>query len=435
MAGPDPTAPPRGAAGIRNPLDPRNPLAGLYVATVLFELAEGALRFLVPINLHDRGLRPEQIGFVVFAFSATSLLSRGVAGTLFRPDRARLLIVGAGLASTIAYLITPFVTHVAAFSVLMAIDGFGWGLATTCLLAMMMLATPPWISPAVAMGWYIGFQGIAFALATTVGGVLGEIVGVQVAMLVLATVPVAAAALISLRLPPVVRDLDATPDAIDAAGGSIGSRAVRRLGGAVGGLRRLPVAVWAAALVAAYLNVMNSLLQSFFPILGLALGLSIAQIGTLSSTRSAVSSLARFGAGWLFGRVSPRRLQPVLLTMSAGTLAVLPSAGAYLVQLPLFALNGISRGLLRVTTSARAMEDTAGHQAGAAAAVMTAGLDVGKMIGPLVGGLVAGAVGVAAMFRIVPLGFLGLYVVLVVAAIRFGPSRVAEPDVRAEPAP
>ncbi len=42
----------------RNPLDPRNPLAGVYLATGLFELAEGALRFLVPINLDARGLTP-----------------------------------------------------------------------------------------------------------------------------------------------------------------------------------------------------------------------------------------------------------------------------------------------------------------------------------------------------------------------------------------
>lgn len=47
--GPAPERPPR------NPLDPRNPLAGVYLATMLFELAEGALRFLVPINLGTHG--------------------------------------------------------------------------------------------------------------------------------------------------------------------------------------------------------------------------------------------------------------------------------------------------------------------------------------------------------------------------------------------
>jgi predicted MFS family arabinose efflux permease len=406
----------------RNPLDPRNPLAGVYVATMLFELAEGALRFLVPINLHDRGLGPSAIGLVVFAFSTTSLLARGVAGGLFRPDRARLLIVGAGLASTFAYLLTPFVTDVAAFTVLMAVDGFGWGVATTCLLAMMMLCTPASISPAIAIGWYIGFQGIAFALATTVGGVLADLVGIQMAMLILATLPVLAAALIGLRLPPVVRDMGTDPAlamaGVDLAAMGRGGRLRARLSGAIGRLGLLPFAVWAAALVAVYLNVMNGLLQSFFPLLGLAVGLSVAQIGTLSSVRSAVSAVARFGAGWIFAHMPPHRAHLPLLTMSAATLALLPSAGTYFLHLPLLALNGISRGLLRVTTSATAMEETPGHQAGVAAAVMTAGLDVGKMLGPLIGGIVATLVGLETMFRVVPFAFLAVYLVLYVTATR-----------------
>lgn len=424
------------ARAISNPLDPRNPLAGIYLATMLFELAEGALRFLVPLNLHARGLGPASIGFVVFAFSATSLVARAVTAGVFRPDRARWLIVGSGLASTAAYLVTPFVTDVAAFTILMAVDGFAWGMATTCLLAMVMLCTPAAISPGVAMGWYIGFQGVAFAVATTVGGVLAEAVGIQAAMLVLATVPVIAASLVSWRLPPIVRDAmapfdQASPAAEAAAAGAEADGDApstfpgrRRLADGVrtvvGRVGLLPVAVWAAALVAVYLNVMNGLLQSFFPLLGLALGFSVAQIGMLSSVRSGVSAVARFGAGWLFARVPPDRLQLPLLSLSAATLALLPSVGAYVVHLPLFALNGISRGLMRVTTSAAAMDATPGHLAGTAAAVMTSGLDVGKMVGPLIGGVVASVVGLDAMFRIVPLGFLVGYLALVVAARRRG---------------
>ena len=421
---------------LRNPLDPRNPLAGVYLATMLFELAEGALRFLVPINLHDRGLGPSAIGFVVFAFSLTSLLSRGVAGALFRPDRARLLIVGAGLASTIAYLGTPFVSDIASFTVLMAIDGFGWGMATTCLLAMMMLCTPASISPAVAMGWYIGFQGIAFALATTIGGLLAEAFGVQAAMLILATLPVLAASLVALRLPPVVRAID-DPERLALVEGEEGIVAASGPRASVlGAIRRvglLPFAVWSAALVAVYLNVMNGLLQSFFPLLGLAVGLSIAQIGTLSSVRSGVSAVARFGAGWIFSRVPPHRAHLPLLAMSAATLALLPSAGAYLIHLPLLALNGVSRGLLRVTTTATAMEETPGHQAGIAAAVMSSGLDVGKMLGPLIGGVVATLFGLDTMFRVVPFAFLAVYLVLYfVARRRRGQS---EAGTRPDPQP
>jgi predicted MFS family arabinose efflux permease len=425
---------------ISNPLDPRNPLAGIYLAVMLFELAEGALRFLVPLNLDARGLGPAAIGFILFAFSLASLLSRGVTAALFRSDRAKRLIVGAGLASSAAYLLTPFVTDAAAFTVLMAIDGFGWGMATTCLLAVVMLCTPPSISPGVAMGWYIGFQGIAFAVATTVGGFLAESIGIQAAMLVLAVVPVLAASLIAWRLPPMVQeatipgfrsDSDAAGTVEGGPAMSWSARARRRSVGAgrtfLARIAGLPVPVWAAAVVAVYLNVMNGLLQAFFPLLGLTLGLTIAQIGTLSSVRSGVSAVARFGAGWLFARVDPRRLHVPLLTVSAATLALLPSVGSYVVNLPLFAANGISRGLLRVTTSAAAMDVTPARFVGASAAVMTAGLDVGKMLGPLIGGIVASLVGLETMFRVVPLSFLALFLVLYVAAGRRGYGRPAGP--------
>jgi predicted MFS family arabinose efflux permease len=404
---------------------------------MLFELAEGALRFLVPLNLNDRGLGPEAVGLVIAAFSFASLLSRGAAGALFRPHRARALIIAAGIASTGAYLITPFVNDVAVFAGLMALDGFGWGIATTCLLAVMMISRPSTMSPAVAMGWFVGFQSIAFALATTVGGVLAQVAGIQAAMLILATVPVVAAVLISVRLPAPARALPPEPPVHAESG-----EAELSARGALGWLRgsasaarihlvALPVAVWSAAVVAIYLNVMNGLLQSFFPLLGLALGLSFAQIGTLSTVRSGTSAVARFAAGWIFGRIPARRLHLPLLATSATTIAFLPLVGGYLASMPLFALNGMARGLLRVTTGAAAMEAVGGRQAGMAAALMTAGLDVGKLIGPLVGGFVAGAIGLAGMFQVVPLAFLLIYAALYLAARRPRSRKGATPGAAA----
>jgi len=398
-----------------NPLDPRNPLAGIYLTTLLFQMAEGSLRFLVPLNLHDRGQPAGVVGLVMFVFSFTSLLSRGVSAALFRPDRARWLILVAGLSSTAAYAITPLMTDPVPIGVLMAFDGFGWGVATTCLLAVVMISTPPSMSAAISMGWFVGFQSLSFAIATTVGGVLADLVGIQVAMLSLAGIPLFASLLIVTRLPShpaEPREPDAGP-----AGGEPRLQPRRLLAG-LAGFAAMPAAVWVAALIAIYVNVMNGLLASFFPLLGLSLGLSIAQIGTLSSIRSGASALSRFSAGWLLGRVSARRLMTPLLALSAGTVALLPSIPAYLVLLPVFAANGLSRGMLRVTTAAAAMVAIRRDQAGSAAAAMTAGLDVGRMIGPLIGGGVATIVGLDLTFRVVPLVFLGIYLVLYPLAAR-----------------
>ncbi|MFO1539758.1 MAG: MFS transporter, partial [Chloroflexota bacterium] len=248
MPGPAAPAPER---RIRNPLDPRNPLSGVYLATMLFELAEGGLRFLLPIHLAGRGVGEEGIGFVVAVFAATSLGARAIAGGAFRYDRARRLIILAGVASTGAFIFLPFTDSALGAALLMAGDGFGWGMATTVLLAIVMTISPRTMSSASAMGWYVGFQGIALALATTVGGVLAQLIGVEPAMLVLATVPALAGVLIALRLPH--------PDdtRIPAGATAAEARARRTLRqhvvGAPGAIGRtlvgLPAVVWAAALV------------------------------------------------------------------------------------------------------------------------------------------------------------------------------------------
>jgi MFS family permease len=77
------------------------------------------------------------------------------------------------------------------------------------------------------------------------------------------------------------------------------------------------------------------------------------------------------------------------------------------------------------------MEETPGHQAGVAAAVMTAGLDAGKMVGPLIGGIVATMLGVDSMFRVVPFGFLAIYLLLYLAT-RHHRGAAVEPSAAGE---
>lgn len=424
-------------------LDPRNPMRRLYLGTFLYEGAAGALRFLLPLALAERAVGPAGIGLVVATFALVSLVSRGVAAGLYRYRRARALLLVSGAASTLAFLALPLADGVPLYAGLLALDGFGWAIATTSLLAIVMTHTPRELPSTSAMSWYVGLQGAALAAGAFLGGVSAQLVGVWPALVAFALLPLIAGALIALRLPQpgsVMVEEHATRAATPVAGAgeaagrehlegaledeavrglappSLSERGLDRLRRLAGAARGLPSPVWSAAIVAAYLNVMNGLLQSFYPLLGIAAGLSLAQVGTLAGLRTGISSIARFAAGWLFDRVDPRRLHLPLLTTSALSVAVLPlTAASFVLTLPFMAFSGISRGLLRVTTSAAAMDALAGRRAGPAAAVMTAGLDAGKIVGPLLGGLVAAVVGLEAMFVSLPLAFLALAVVVSLA--------------------
>src|SRR5581483_2724239 len=88
---------------------------------------------------------------------------------------------------------------------------------------------------------------------------------------------------------------------------------------------------------------------------------------------------------------------PLVVAGSLATSAIPSVISSFALQVPLFAVAGLSRGLLRVTGSADAFEGAG---------------DDDRRHG------VAGALGIATMFRVVPIGFLALYLALAIPARR-----------------
>lgn len=387
-------------------VDPRNPLSRIYALMLLFTMGEGGLRFLVPVYLDSQGASFVAVGTVTSAFAVATLVARVPAGALYRPERARWLVLAAGTASSVSFVLVAFVSRVDIITVLMIIDGIGWGTVTTLLLTLMLSSRSANVSASSAMGWYIGVTGAGHALAGITAGVLADTLGLRPAFLVLAMLPLVATAVISWRMPR-----PSAPTTV-AAGPSETWR--RRWAGV---LRGIPLPVWIAGVAALYLNAMSSILNTFFPILALTLGLSLSQAGGLASIRSGVSAIARFVSIPVFERVASERLRFPLLAISAVTTAVVPLTGVFLLQVPLWVLNGASRGFIRVGTGVDAMESLSDGQEGIAAAVMSSGLDLGKVVGPLLAGVVADQIGTAGAFYTVPAAFFGLYLMLEAARL------------------
>ena len=111
---------------------------------------------------------------------------------------------------------------------------------------------------------------------------------------------------------------------------------------------------------------------------------------------------------------------PLVVAGSLATCAIPSVITSFVLQVPLFLIAGLSRGLLRVTGSADAFEGAGEDERrhGVTAALLYGGLDLGKIAGPVIGGVVAGLFGIPTMFRVVPLGFLVLYLVLAISARR-----------------
>jgi len=380
-------------------------LAPVYLSVFLFVAGNSALTVLIPVYLSEHGhLSNAQIGLVVGAFGLSSLVARLPVGMAYTARRGNTFLLAGGLLNAAAYALLPLVHGAAAFAALMALNGIGWSIATTAQLALLVARPPGGVSTAAAMGWFSGATGLGNMAAGLLGGVIADTVGLRTTFFVLAVTPVVGALLM-------VRNVRASDVLAAQAEHHRGSWRL---------LARMPLAVWAGVLVMFFINGLNALQNTFYPVLAVAAGLSLTQIGAASSLRSWASSSSRFGSGPLFQRFDPAGLTLPLVVLGTFATAAIPSViGTFALQVPLFLFTGLSRGLLRVTGSADAfdsMDQDRGH--GLTSALLYGGLDLGKIVLPVVGGVVAHAWGIATMLRIVPLGLLVLYLALALPARR-----------------
>ena len=397
---------------------PPGRLLAVYLSVFLFMAAEGALHVLVPPYLTiEYGLEPAAIGVIVGVFAFASLAARVPAGAAYTVARAKRLLLAGGSLSVLAFALLPFAPGPGALTALMALDGLGWSIATTVQLALLVAAKPNGMTTASAMGWYAGFTGLGHSMAGVVGGLLGDHLGFRTGFLALAGVLAAGTALIVRAAP--------------SAGSAVAREAEPHLGlrGTASAFRTMPVLVWVGVLVMFYINFVNGVVNTFHPVLALAAGLSLTQIGILASCRGWTSSISRLGSGVVFARIGASGLTtPLVLASALAVFMIPPLRTHFWLQIPLFLAMGLARGLLRVTGSTDAFDAVGADERrhGITAAVLHGGLDAGKVAGPVVAGVVAQVVGLAAMFQVLPVVVLLLYGALLVASRR-APSPASAP--------
>jgi MFS family permease len=345
------------------------------------------------------------IGAVLAVYGLAALGTRVPAGLLYRSRRGPWLVAGGCLMSAVAFACIPLTAHPLAVAALAALDGIGFSLATTGVMAALIERRPPGSSAGSIMGWYTGAFGLGYSAAGFVGGSLADRVGVGGAILGLALVPIVAGVLLKSALVSA-----ATP----ASGAGPAGRA------RLGDLRRLPALVWAAFFVSLYINLVNGVLLTFFPLYGLAIGLSLTQIGALTGIHGATAAAVRLGSGLIFNRISYARVLPLMVVLSGLAVAALPIFTTFAALAVAWALLGLARGILRVASGALVMDEAgeSDRERGAASGVYLAGLDLGKVIGPVVGGASGQLVGLRATFLVVAIAFPLAYLLITAATAR-----------------
>jgi predicted MFS family arabinose efflux permease len=259
------------------------------------------------------------------------------------------------------------------------------------------------------MGWYSGSVGAGYAISGFIAGSVGDAIGLRPAIFVLASVPLAASILL--------------PTALSRSEGDrTFEQRVAPVRNRLASLLRGPSAVWLAFLVTLYINLVSGILFTFFPLYGLAIGLTLTQIGLLTGIHGTVAASIRFASGVVFGRVSYRRALPIMVMLSGISVVALGTTRGFFVLALAWAAIGLSRGVLRVASGALVLDAGAesDSQRGGASAIYLAGLDLGKILGPIAGGVAAEAVGLARTFVGLGIAFPCMYLAASTALSRAG---------------
>jgi MFS family permease len=396
-------------------------LVPLYAASAFLTVGEGAFQLLTPPYMQDRHISPVVIGTAVSAYGLVSLFVRLPAGALYRTHRAWSLIAGGSALSSAAFALLTLTSDPFLLTVLIALDGAGFAIATTANMAALIERRPAGANAGAIMGWYTGSLGAGYAIAGFAGGSLGDHLGPRAAILVLSLVPLSAGLLLGAVLRATAPE-----------------RAPRDPAAARGAWWRdfhgLPAVVWLAFFVTLYINLISGVLLTFYPLYGLAIGLTLTQIGLLQGVHGAAASAVRFLSGAVFRFISYDRVLPLMVALSGLSVAVIAGVKGVAILAVAWAVLGLTRGLLRVASAAVVMDEAGETDArrGAASGVYLAGLDLGKIVGPLAGGLGAHAIGLRATFLAASVAFPLVYFSLA-AAVRRRQRRLHSVNDRGEP--
>jgi MFS family permease len=379
----------------------------LFVATVIFTIGDGTMQVLIAPHLAEQGVATTAIGPLIAGYSGVALVFRFVAGAVYRPQRTFWLVPLGCVLEALAFVLIARTRTTALLALFIGLNGIGFALASTGGLAAIMDVTRGRRAGSM-MGWYTGSIGAGYAMSSFLGGWLADAIGIARSLQVLAVVPLVAAVALGAGLHG-LEARPAPPRAVSYGG------AVRRTLGQFGGAGPL---VWVAAVIGLHINLLMGMLMAFFPLYGLAIGISLTQIGLLTGIHSGISSAARFITPPLFRRFEYRRMLPWLVFLGGFAVAAMPISGDLRFLAVVWLVLGLTRGLLRVSSAALATEAAAEQRRGAASSIYLAGLDLGRILGPLVGGVGVGLVGFAPTFVAAGLLFPILYLVLSAQALR-----------------
>lgn len=380
----------------------------LLVPIVAITVQSNSASTIIPPFLHDLSIPMAAIGTLISLGPVLALSSRLPVGMAYQRDRARSLISLGVVAMGITNYGYSFVQDISVFAIVHALNGFAYGAVTTLYMAFYVDSLAPDENRNHAMGYYVGTLALGYSTGNFFGGLMADHLGYgptfQAAAL-LSLVPVAL--LWFLHGPGRQKSRRANPKPKPKLTIKDSFKAL------------VEPELATVVIVALFLNLLHQMSGVFISLYGLAVGMTLTQVGVVRAAYAGCNAVTRPISGHVVNKFGHRGLSYAGIPLQSAILMLIPLFTGFGTILAVYVLSGLMRAIVIVANAVGLVQDVDENkvQRGLASGIYNAAGDLGNILGPSIGGLIAQATSLGGVFVIGSLGSTILFL-LVIGLVR-----------------
>jgi MFS transporter, DHA1 family, multidrug resistance protein len=382
----------------------------LLVPLVAITIQSNSASTIIPPYLDYLRIPVGVIGTLISLGPVFALASRLPTGMAYSHNRARFLIVLAVLAMGITNFAYSFATGTVSFAIVHCLNGFAYGAVTTLYMAFYVDSLTADENRSHAMGYYVGSLAVGYSTGNFFGGLIADHFGYAITFQSAAFLSLVPCALLWLLRAPTRQGSGKPPEPKVR----LMSKEFRRA--------LLEPGLATVVVTALFLNLLHQMGGVFISLYGLAVGMSLTQIGVIRAAYAGVNAITRPISGHVVNKVGHRGLSYAGIPLQSALLMLIPLFTGFGPILFVYILSGLMRAIVIVANAVGLVQDVDETKVrrGIASAVYNSAGDVGNIIGPSVGGVIAHATSIAAVFVYGPLGSTILFLLVIFAVRRSG---------------
>ena len=356
---------------------------------------------IIPPFLQQLQFPVATIGSLISLSPILALASRVPMGMAYKKSRARMLMSIGIVAMAVSNFLYSHAGNALAFALVHGINGFAFGAVTTLYMAFYVDSLPPDENRNHAMGYYVGCLAAGYSIGSFVAGYVADRFGYAVTFYV--------AALLSFFCLVLIWFAGGTSTRDSAKQERIAPPTLR-----LGDLFKaaLEPEMAGVIVVALFLNIIHQMGNVFLPLYGLAVGLTLTQVGVIRAFYSLCNAITRPLSGFVVNRFGHRRLSYGGMPLQSGIMMLVPAFTDFGTLLALYIAAGFMRAVALVSNAVGLVQDIDETKVprGATSGLYNAAGDLGSILGPSMGGLIASFTGIAGLFVVAPVGSTALFI-------------------------